>query len=73
MDVFDEEDGIYHENRRDDILKNRSMAYLRQFPNVVMTPHIAFYTAEAVEGMVRGGVAGVYEMLTTQKTRMKLV
>lgn len=73
MDVFDEEDGIYHENRRDDILKNRSMAYLRQFPNVVLTPHMAFYTAEAVERMVEGGVGGVYEMLTTGTTGMKLV
>ncbi len=73
MDVFDEEDGIYHENLRDSIIKNRSMAYLRQFPNVVMTPHMAFYTEEAVEGMVSGGVAGVYEMLTTGNTRMKLV
>lgn len=73
MDVFDEEDGIYHENLRDSIIKNRSMAYLRQFPNVVLTPHMAFYTAEAVEGMVRGGVSGVYEMLTAGTTRMKLV
>ena len=30
LDVFDKEDGIYHENRRDDILSNRDMAYLRQ-------------------------------------------
>ena len=26
LDVFDKEDGIYHENRRDDILSNRDMA-----------------------------------------------
>lgn len=73
MDVFDEEQGIYHENLRDSIIKNRSMAYLRQFPNVVMTPHIAFYTAEAVESMVEGGVRGVYEILTQGKTKMQLV
>ena len=42
LDVFDKEDGIYHENRRDDILSNRDMAYLRQFPNVIMTQHMAF-------------------------------
>ena len=28
------------------------MAYLRQLPNVAMTPQIAFYTAEAVESVV---------------------
>ena len=73
MDVFDAEEGIYHENLRDSIIKNRSMAYLRQFPNVVMTPHIAFYTAEAVESMVDGGVRGIYEILTTGSTKMQVV
>lgn len=73
MDVFAEEDGIYHENRRDDIIKNRSMAYLRQFPNVVMTPHMAFYTKEAVEQMVFGGVTGIYEVLTKGDTRTRVV
>lgn len=29
------------------------MAYLRQFRNVVMTQHMAFYTEEAVENMVQ--------------------
>lgn len=73
MDVFDEEEGIYHENLRDRIIKNRSMAYLRQFPNVVMTPHIAFYTAEAVESMVDGGVRGIYDILTTGRAKMQVV
>ncbi len=73
MDVFDAEEGIYHENLRDSIIKNRSMAYLRQFPNVVMTPHIAFYTAEAVESMVRGGIIGIWELLTQGSTQMQIV
>lgn len=73
LDVFEDEDGIYHEDRRTDIIKNRSMAYLRQFPNVVMTPHMAFYTEEAVESMVFGGVRGVYEMITTGTTATKVV
>lgn len=32
MDVFEDEGGIYHENRMNDIISNRKMAYLRQFP-----------------------------------------
>lgn len=73
LDVFEDEDGIYHHDRRTDILKNRSMAYLRQFPNVVMTPHMAFYTQEAVESMVCGGVTGVYELLTKGETANRVV
>lgn len=73
LDVFEDEDGIYHEDRRTDILKNRTMAYLRQFPNVVMTPHMAFYTREAVDSMVAGGLRGVHELLTTGAAAARVV
>ena len=62
MDVFAGEDGIYHVNRTNDILSNRSMAYLRQFPNVVLTQHIAFYTDIDVDYMVEQGIAGIIGM-----------
>jgi len=67
MDVIEEEEGIYHMDRRDDILKNRPMAYLRQFPNVVMTQHLAFYTEEAVESMVEGGIRNLCGMIGGEK------
>ena len=72
LDVFEDEEGIYHRDRRDDIIKNRSMAYLRQFPNVVMTPHMAFYTEEAVESMVIGGVKGLCDLVETGKTATRI-
>ena len=62
MDVFPEEDGIYHVSRTHDILANRNMAYLRQFPNVILTQHIAFYTDIDVDSMVEQGIRGVVEM-----------
>lgn len=62
MDVFPEEDGIYHVSRTHDILSNRNMAYLRQFPNVILTQHIAFYTDIDVDSMVGQGIRGVVEM-----------
>ena len=62
LDVFEKEEGIYHRDRRSDIIKNREMAYLRQFPNVIMTQHMAFYTDRAVSSMVRGGLEGIKRM-----------
>lgn len=53
LDVFESEQDIYHHDRKLDIISNRDMAYLRQFPNVVMTQHMAFYTENAVESMVK--------------------
>ncbi|MCD8195717.1 MAG: D-isomer specific 2-hydroxyacid dehydrogenase family protein [Lachnospiraceae bacterium] len=63
LDCFESEEGIYHLNRRDEIISNRSMAYLRQFPNVVMTQHMAFYTDVAVSNMVRCGIEGICSVL----------
>lgn len=62
LDVVEGEEGITHVDHRIDILSNRHMAYLRQFRNVVMTPHMAFYTDAAVESMVRCGIQGITDM-----------
>lgn len=56
MDVFEGEDEIYHAFRMYDIIANRDMAYLRQFPNTVLTQHVAFYTQQAVDEMVAHAV-----------------
>ncbi len=63
MDVFEDEGGIYHENRMNDIIANRKMAYLRQFPNVLLTNHIAFYTDVDVDSMVEDGIANIPAMV----------
>ncbi|MBE5961399.1 MAG: lactate dehydrogenase [Lachnospiraceae bacterium] len=61
LDVIEYEEGLYHRDLRSDIISNRDIAYLRQFPNVTMTQHMAFYTKEAVESMVRCGVENLWE------------
>ena len=48
------------------ILAYRNMAYLRQFPNVTMTQHIAFYTEEAVKSMAESGIVNVVKCLKKQ-------
>lgn len=62
LDVVEDETGITHVDHRIDILSNQKMAYLRQFRNVVMTPHMAFYTDTAVRNMVRCGIQGILYM-----------
>ena len=55
-----------------DIIKNRNMAYLRQFPNVVFTQHMAFYTQESVDSMVRTGIEGLADMAAGRTTRLEV-
>lgn len=62
LDVIEGEEGIIHVNHRDSILSNRDMAYLHQFPNVILTQHFAFYTDIAVESMAECGIIGILEM-----------
>lgn len=69
MDVFEGEDGIYHENRIADILRNRDMAYLRQFPNVILTPHMAFYTQLSMDSMMETSMENLLEFNATGKAK----
>ena len=48
--------------RINDIIANRSMAYLRQFPNVILTQHMAFYTDVNTRSMVECGLKGIVDM-----------
>ena len=65
MDVIEDEVSIYHQRRINDIIKNRKMAYLRQFPNVVLTQHMAFYTNVNVDSMVECSIQGIKEIIET--------
>lgn len=52
LDVVEKELGMYYYDRRSDVLDNRELAVLRSFPNVVVTPHMAFYSDQATNDMV---------------------
>lgn len=67
LDCMEYEEGIVHQDLKTDIISNREMAYLRQFPNVVHTPHMAFYTDAAVKSMVFGSVEGICAMYENKK------
>lgn len=73
LDVFENEAGIYHFDRRTDIIKNREMAYIRQFPNVIMTQHMAFYTDAAVREMVTCGVKSLVSFIETDNTEHEIL
>jgi lactate dehydrogenase-like 2-hydroxyacid dehydrogenase len=73
LDVFENEAGIYHFDRRTEIIKNREMAYLRQFPNVIMTQHMAFYTDAAVESMVNCGVNNLISFISNGRAANQII
>jgi len=51
LDVLEDENGLYYWDRSGDVIDNRQLAMLKSFPNVIVSPHTAFYTDQAVYGM----------------------
>lgn len=62
LDVLEKEDGLYYANRMGDVINNRDMAILRAFPNVILSPHTAFYTENVVRDMAYKSVKAVIDM-----------
>ncbi len=62
LDVLENEDGLYYANRMGEPIAKRSMAVLRSFPNVILTPHTAFYSREVVSNMAEKTVKCVADM-----------
>lgn len=63
LDVLEHEDGLYYSNRVGDVIENRQMAVLRSFPNVILSPHTAFYTEKVVRDMAYKTMKGVQDMM----------
>lgn len=52
VDVYEDEVGIVHSDHTNSLVKNSEINQLRSLSNVVITPHYAFYTDQAVANMV---------------------
>lgn len=52
LDVIENEAGLYYCNRMGDHIDNDELAMLRSFPNVIVSPHTAFYVETTVSNMV---------------------
>ena len=51
LDVYDEEGGVFYEDRSNDIIEDENLARLATFPNVLITSHMGFFTKEAVKAI----------------------
>lgn len=56
LDVIEKESNLYYNDLKCEILDNRDLAILKAYPNVIVTPHTAFYTDQAVSDMVEHSI-----------------
>jgi len=59
LDVVEDENGICYYNLCGVAMQNRELAMLRSFPNVIVSPHTAFYTDVNVDSMVQSAFEAV--------------
>jgi len=73
LDVLENEFGLYYLNLTSQVLGNQDMAILKSFPNVILTPHTAFYTDQAVNDMVKHSIRGCCLFKEGQKNPFEVV
>lgn len=56
LDVIEHETNLYYNDLKCEVLDNRELAILKSYPNVIITPHTAFYTDQAVSDMVENSI-----------------
>lgn len=56
LDVIEHETNLYYKDLKCEVLDNRELAILKSYPNVIVTPHTAFYTDQAVSDMVENSI-----------------
>lgn len=67
LDVFDGDRLIYYRDFKNQLIAQRQMAILNAMPNVLMLPHMAYYTDQAVEDMVRNSLDGAARYLNGEE------
>ena len=68
LDVVEHESGLYYFNRMGEPLHNPKLAILRSYSNVLVSPHTAFYTEEAVANMAENSLIGAMKYMNGEDT-----
>lgn len=68
LDVVEHESGLYYFDRMGEPLHNPRLAILRSYSNVVVSPHTAFYTDEAVANMAENSIIGAIKFMNGEDT-----
>lgn len=63
LDVYEEEDGIFYEDRSNDIIEDDNLARLMTFPNVVVTSHQGYFTTEAMQAIALVTLENAYQYM----------
>ena len=62
LEVYEEEEGLFYEDRSGEIITDDNLARLMTIPNVLLTSHMGFFTEEAMEAIARTTLENAYAL-----------
>lgn len=62
LDVYEEEEGIFYEDKSNEIIRDENLARLMTFPNVLITSHMGFFTKEAMQAIAKETLENAYAL-----------
>ena len=63
LDTVEGENELFNQDHQGEVLQDTNVAQLMQMPNVIITPHVGFYTNLAVKNMVEISLDDVVTIL----------
>lgn len=72
LDVVENELGLYYNDYKYTTIGNHQLSILRDMPNVLLTPHMAFYTQQAVSDMVENSIISIVASKEGKENKFKI-
>jgi D-specific alpha-keto acid dehydrogenase len=67
LDVLEEEEGIFYADCRNKPIESKLLLRLQELPNVIITPHTAYYTDHALSDTVENSIANCVKFERTRQ------
>lgn len=72
LDTYESEGAIVRFDLSQEKIKDETFLALLRNPNIIYSPHIAYFTDEAVKNLVEGGLNAAVEVITTGTSRFRV-
>lgn len=72
IEGIENEQEVIHIDHNYNVIKNRDLLILKAYPNVIVTPHAAFYTDQVSYDMVHCSLESLKNLVNNQECRYQL-
>lgn len=73
LDVFEGDRAVYYLDHKNQVLGNHDLAILNAMPNVIMTPHLAFWTDTVADDMVKNSLEAARQFFAGEDCPLRVV